>query len=92
VLLNYLGRADIGNPGQLRFAEELSATAPITPEPNLAVRHELTLAAGVMRFDGPPRLVVQWRTLPSILTATQVEELQGFWQEALRELAAEVGR
>lgn len=90
VLLNYLGRVDIGNTGQLRFAEELSATAPMIPEPNLAVRHELTLTAGVMRFDGPPRLVVQWRTLPSVLTASEVEELQGFWRESLFELANEV--
>lgn len=90
VLLNYLGRVDIGNPGQLRFAEELSATAPMIPEPNLAVRHELTLTAGVMRLDGPPRLVVQWRTLPSILTAAEVEELQGFWHESLSALATEV--
>ena len=90
VLLNYLGRVDIGNTGQLRFAEELSATAPMIPEPNLVVRHELTVSAGVMRLDGPPRLVVQWRTLPSILTAAEVEELQSFWHESLRALAAEV--
>ena len=90
VLLNFLGRNDIGNPGGLTFDKELSVSAPPIPEPNAAVRHELTLVAGVMRFDGPPNLVVQWRALPDILSASETEELHGLWDECLRALATEV--
>ena len=90
VLLNFLGRTDIGSPGGLTLDQELSIAAPHISEPNAAVRHELTLMAGVMRFDGPPNLVVQWRTVPDILNASEIEELQGLWDACLRELATEV--
>ena len=43
-----------------------------------------------MRFDGPPNLVVQWRALPDILSASETEELHGYGMSALRALATEV--
>lgn len=79
LLLNYLGRLD----GAGTVLPALSAI----PEPHAAVRHELTLVAAIA--DG--RLVTQWRTIPSILSNTDVVELQSLWQSSLSEIA-EAGR
>ncbi len=57
-----------------------------TPEPNLAVRHELTLNVAMVDKDGAPVLGTQWRTLPEILSADDVATLQALWQDALREV------
>ena len=58
------------------------------PEPNLAVRHEITLAAAIVDGADGPVLVTQWRTVPSILTADEVATLQSLWQHALSEVLA----
>jgi mycobactin peptide synthetase MbtF len=52
-------------------------------EPNLAVRHELTLVAAI----AGGKLVTQWRTLPDIFSDADVIALQSIWQDVLRELA-----
>lgn len=92
ILLNYLGRTDIDGRGPLRVSHELSAAAPVTPEPNAAVRHELWLVAGVMRVDDGLRLAVQWRTLPDVFSRQDVEGLQAIWDQSLRAIANEVLR
>ena len=56
------------------------------PEPNLAVRYELTLMAAVVDQGGAPMLGVQWRALPEILSAADVAALQALWLDALREV------
>jgi mycobactin peptide synthetase MbtF len=93
ILLNYLGRIHVGSDtATLQPDRALLAGVSGTPEPNLAVRHEITLAAAIVgdtadAQHGGPTLVTQWRTLPGIFTAQDVETLQSLWQDALREVA-----
>ncbi|WP_061009698.1 non-ribosomal peptide synthetase, partial [Mycolicibacterium mucogenicum] len=87
VLLNYLGRVHLGASGAaLRLDGALLAGASPVPEPNYAVHHELTLLAGVIDHDGTAALGVQWRTVPDILSADDIAELQQLWESQLREV------
>ncbi|MHA7662947.1 amino acid adenylation domain-containing protein [Mycolicibacterium sp. HS_4_1] len=87
VLLNYLGRVHLGASGDaLRLDGALLAGASPVPEPNYAVYHELTLLAGVIDRDGIAALGVQWRTVPDILSADDIAELQQLWEAQLREV------
>ncbi|MBI3223746.1 MAG: amino acid adenylation domain-containing protein [Mycolicibacterium cosmeticum] len=89
VLLNYLGRIHhaVGSDA-LRPDRALLAKLSPTPEPNLAVRHELTLNVALIERNGAQVLGSQWRTLPEILSADDVATLQALWQDALREVIA----
>jgi mycobactin peptide synthetase MbtF len=64
----------------------LAEVSPL-PEPNLAVRHELTIMAAVLGENDAPVLATQWRAMPDILTETDIAVLQSMWQDALREIA-----
>jgi len=87
VLLNYLGRIHLAAGGNaLRPDRALLANVSPLPEPNLAVRHELTINAAVIDRDGSAVLGTQWRTLPDILSGDDVATLQAMWQDALREV------
>jgi mycobactin peptide synthetase MbtF len=87
VLLNYLGRVHLGASGAaLRLDGALLAGASPVPEPNYAVHHELTLMAGVIDHDGTAALGVQWRTVPDILSAEDIAEMQQLWESQLREV------
>lgn len=87
VLLNYLGRVHLGASGAaLQLDGALLAGASPVPEPNYAVHHELTLLAGVIDRDGTAALGVQWRTVPDILSADDIAELQQLWESQLREV------
>ncbi len=81
VLLNYLGRLDL-DAGSL-LDRGLLARVPIMTEPEVAVRHELTLVAAV----AGGKLVTQWRTLPTIFSDADVAALQSIWHDILQELA-----
>ncbi|WP_036346810.1 non-ribosomal peptide synthetase [Mycolicibacterium aromaticivorans] len=81
LLLNYLGRLDL-DAGTL-LDRGLLAQLSVMTEPNVAVRHELTLVAAV----AGGKLVTQWRTLPDIFSATDVTALQQMWGDILQELA-----
>nr|WP_275691574.1 amino acid adenylation domain-containing protein [Mycolicibacterium sphagni] len=81
VLLNYLGRLDL-DAGSL-LDRGLLAHVPIMTEPNVAVRHELTLVAAI----AGGKLVTQWRAVPDIFSNADVAALQSIWQEVLQELA-----
>ncbi|BBZ70869.1 non-ribosomal peptide synthetase [Mycobacterium paraseoulense] len=85
LLLNYLGAAHTGGGTAVRLERELLAGVSPQPEPDLAVRHELTIAAAMLTFDGQRVLAAQWRTLPDILSDADVAELQRLWIESLRE-------
>lgn len=84
LLLNYLGRLDLG--AGLRLDRELLAGLPPWPAPDQAVRHELTILATVFGADDRQFLATQWRTLPDILTEADIVALQSVWDDALREL------
>lgn len=87
VLLNYLGRIQLGtDTGALRQDRSLLSDVSTRPEPNVAVRHELTIMAAVVDRDGSAVLGTQWRTLPDILSASDVAALQAMWMDALREV------
>ena len=87
VLLNYLGRIHLAGGGDaLRPDRALLANVSPLPEPNLAVRHELTINAAVVDRDGSAVLGTQWRTLPEILSGDDVATLQAMWQDSLREV------
>lgn len=87
VLLNYLGRFHrSAETDALQLDRALLAEASKLPEPNLAVRHELTLMAAVVDQGGAPMLGVQWRALPDILSAEDIAALQAMWLDALREV------
>ncbi|WP_328350273.1 amino acid adenylation domain-containing protein [Mycobacterium sp. NBC_00419] len=78
ILLNYLGRLD----GLPATGDTLPADLLTVPEPNAAVRHELTLIVAV----SGGRLLTQWRTIADIFSQRDVAELQTMWQTALCEV------
>lgn len=87
LLLNYLGAAhSSGGTGVLTLERELLAGVSPQPEPELAVRHELTIVAAVLSFDGQRVLAAQWRTLPDILGDADISVLQQLWIDSLREV------
>jgi mycobactin peptide synthetase MbtF len=87
VLLNYLGRIQLATDGgALRQDRSLLSDVSTRPEPNVAVRHELTIMAAVVERDGSAVLGTQWRTLPDILSASDIATLQAMWMDALREV------
>lgn len=86
LLLNYLGRADVGGAGAFTMDRSLLTAVNVLPEPELAVRHEVTVMAAVLSHDDAPVLATQWRTLPAVLSADDVAVLQSLWQDALREV------
>jgi mycobactin peptide synthetase MbtF len=87
LLLNYFGRIDLGGTAAgLRLDRELLAGLSPIPEPDLAVRHELTIFAGVLASGERPVLVTQWRALPDILSDADITALQALWTDALREM------
>ncbi|MFN3002056.1 amino acid adenylation domain-containing protein [Mycolicibacterium wolinskyi] len=87
VLLNYLGRIELDSADHALLQDRalLAGVTPV-PEPNVAVRHELTIMAAVIDRDGAAVLGTQWRTLPDILSADDVAALQAMWLDALREV------
>ncbi len=87
ILLNFLGRIHVGVGGEFRPDRELLAQVSPLPEPDLAVRHELTILAAVIGEGDNQVLGTQWRTLPDILSAADVATLQSMWQDSLREVA-----
>lgn len=91
VLLNYLGRIelDAADHALLQDRSLQSGVTPI-PEPNVAVRHELTIMAAVIDRDGSAVLGTQWRSLPDILSAEDIAAMQAMWLDALREVLREV--
>lgn len=86
LLLNYLGAAHAGGGAALTLERELLAGVSPQPEPELAVRHELTIVAALLTFDGQRVLAAQWRALPDILGEADLAELQHLWIESLREM------
>lgn len=87
ILLNYLGRMRQAPTGSaLTLERDLLAQVSRIPEPELAVRHEITLNVAMVDKDGAPVLGTQWRTLPDILSADDVAAFQALWQDALREV------
>lgn len=91
VLLNYLGRIEL-DASDHALLQDRSLQTGVTPvpEPNVAVRHELTIMAAVIDRDGSAVLGTQWRSLPDILSADDIAALQAMWQDALREVLREV--
>ena len=63
----------------------LAGMSPV-PEPELAVRHELTILALVVRAGDQQMLASQWRALPDILDDADIAALQVLWTEALEEM------
>jgi mycobactin peptide synthetase MbtF len=86
LLLNYLGSVHVG-VGDLELDRELLAEVGWVPEPEQAVRHELTVVAGILGTGEARVLATQWRALPDILDEADIAALQGFWNEALLEIA-----
>ncbi|OBI13824.1 non-ribosomal peptide synthetase [Mycobacterium sp. E2327] len=86
LLLNYLGNLHVG-VGDLELDRELMAEVDRVPEPDQAVRHELTVVAGILGTGADRVLATQWRALPDILGQAEIVELQGLWTETLREMA-----
>ncbi|GLE51220.1 amino acid adenylation domain-containing protein [Mycobacterium montefiorense] len=86
VLLNYLGAAHTGGGSVLTMERGLLAGVSPQPEPDLAVRHELTIMATVLPFEGQRVLAAQWRALPDILDDADIAALQQLWIESLREV------
>ena len=86
LLLNYLGRADVGATGGLWLDRGLLTGVSPLPEPDLAVRYELSLVATVLGGAGHQVLVTQWRALPDILSESDIAILQQLWTQALEEM------
>lgn len=87
LLLNYLGRVDRYGGGPTS-ARELLAGLPAIPEPEQAVRHEVTVIAAVADVGDGPVLVTQWRALPDVLDPAEIAALQALFERELREVLA----
>ncbi len=85
LLLNYLGAAHSSGTGLVLDRNLLAGISPL-PEPELAVRHELTILALVLRVGDQQMLGSQWRALPGILDDADITALQALWAEALEEM------
>jgi mycobactin peptide synthetase MbtF len=88
LLLNYLGRADVGGTSGLWLDRGLLSGVSPVPEPELAVRFELSVVATVLGSGDHQVLVTQWRSLPGILDDSDIAVLQSLWTQALEELVA----
>jgi mycobactin peptide synthetase MbtF len=89
LLLNFLGNIHVGAGGDtLKLEGELLAEVSPLPEPELAVRHELTIIAAVTGDADTPMLATQWRTLPDILAADDIAILQSMWHDSLKAIAS----
>ena len=89
LLLNFLGRIDYGVSGEgLQLDRTLLSGVSALPEPEVAMRFELTINALVLTEGDAPVLATQWRALPDILSETDIAVLQSMWQDALREVAS----
>jgi mycobactin peptide synthetase MbtF len=86
LLLNYLGNLHVG-VGDLELDRELMAEVGRVPEPGQAVRHELTVVAGILGTGTARVLATQWRALPGILDEADIAALQQLWIQTLREMA-----
>ncbi|WP_292990143.1 amino acid adenylation domain-containing protein [Mycobacterium sp.] len=86
VLLNYLGRAEVGGTTGLWLDRSLLNGVSPLPEPDLAVRYELSLVATVLGHGDHQVLVTQWRALPDILSESDIRALQNLWTRALEEM------
>lgn len=86
LLLNYLGRADVAAAAAMAVDRGLLTALSVSPEPELAVRHEVTVMAAVLAEGGAPVLATQWRTLPDVLNADDVTLLQTLWHQSLQEV------
>jgi mycobactin peptide synthetase MbtF len=86
LLLNYLGSVHLG-VGHLELDRELMSKVGLMPEPEQAVRHELTVVAAILGTGDARVLATQWRTLNDILTPDDIAVLQSLWQDALLETA-----
>ena len=75
LLLNYLGSVHAA-VGDLELDRELMAEMGRVPEPEQAVRHELTLVAGILGTGDARVLAAQWRALPDILDDADITALQ----------------
>ena len=87
LLLNYLGSVHVG-VGDLELDRELMSELGRVPEPEQAVRHELTVVAGILGTGDARVLVAQWRALPDILADADIAALQELWTDTLREMAS----
>jgi mycobactin peptide synthetase MbtF len=88
LLLNYLGHTDIGASSGLWLDRSLLKGVSPLPEPDLAVRYELSLLATVLGSGEHQLLVTQWRSLADILGESDITELQELWRQALEEMVA----
>jgi mycobactin peptide synthetase MbtF len=86
LLLNYLGRADVGGSSGLWLDRGLLNGVSPLPEPDLAVRYELSLVATVLGSGEHQVLVTQWRALPDILSESDIAALQQLWTQSLEEM------
>jgi mycobactin peptide synthetase MbtF len=86
LLLNYLGAAHTGGGTGLQLDRDLLAGASPVPEPDLAVRHELTILAVVFPLGDQRVLATQWRALPDVLDDTDIAALQQLWIDSLGEM------
>jgi mycobactin peptide synthetase MbtF len=86
LLLNYLGRAEVGGTSGLWLDRGLLTGVSPLPEPDLAVRYELSLIATVLGSGDHQVLVTQWRALPDILSEADIAALQALWTQALEEM------
>jgi mycobactin peptide synthetase MbtF len=88
LLLNYLGHAEVGGTSGLWLDRGLLNGVSPLPEPDLAVRYELSLVATVLGDGEHQVLVTQWRALPDILSESDITALQRLWTGALEELVS----
>lgn len=90
ILLNYLGNYRGFEGDLLRRDGLLSVLGSPVPEPESAVRHELSIAVLIMETTEGPSIGTLWQAIPEVLDRSEVAELQSIWHEQLGILAKEL--
>ncbi|MGH3870236.1 MAG: amino acid adenylation domain-containing protein [Pseudonocardiaceae bacterium] len=85
VLFNYLGRFDIGQPGEWTRAPESDAVVA-DPDAEMGVSHPLAVNAICTDTPEGPQLQAIFTYVTTVLSAEDADELADAWAAALREL------
>ena len=92
VVFDYLGRGDLigTTTGDWSIAGEyaLRDRIPRIPDPDLPLRHALSVTVGVTGRAARPRLLAEWRWHSGVFGEAELDRLTDLWERAIEVLGA----